>query len=226
MATLPATNRILVVEDDPGIRRLVTTHFRRCGFEVEYAIAAEEVASNEKYDVVLTDVHLPGQSGLELARRIHQAQPEQPVVFITGDADPVIAREALDTGAAGYLLKPFELFELDAAIHTAVGRKRPTRQHLTPAVRNRLAESQVLPHVHVTTRPRVLVSPARHTHSNLGHKLRLAVAVLGMIGLAWLIGTGIKPQTLDAQGSRVSGNGSDNRPVVVPVVVEKSVYLR
>ena len=120
MATVPATNRMLIVEDDASVRRLMTAHFRQNGFQVEYAMTAEEVAADEQYDVVLTDVHLPGESGVEMARRIHRALPNQQVVFVTGDADAGLAREALDSGAAGYLLKPFELFELDAVVNTAL----------------------------------------------------------------------------------------------------------
>jgi DNA-binding response OmpR family regulator len=192
MATLPATNRILVVEDDPSIRKLVTSHFRRCGFEVEYAIAAEEVASDERYDVVLTDVHLPGQSGIDLARRIHAAWPEQAVVFMTGDADPMVARAALADGTSGYLLKPFELFELDAAVNMAVTRTRAVRKAAPVVTRNRIAGSMTLPYVHVTRRPRVLVSPPaqpqRDRATTLKVRLRLAAAVTGMLALAWLVG--------------------------------------
>jgi DNA-binding NtrC family response regulator len=99
---IPATrkNRILIVEDDPAVRRLMTAHFRLIGYSVEYAIAAEEVASDENYDVVLTDVNLPGESGVELARRIREAQPNQPVVIMTGDSDLLIAHQAYGTGAA------------------------------------------------------------------------------------------------------------------------------
>src|SRR5688572_25632682 len=113
-------HRILIVEDDASVRRLMMAHFEKNGFAVEYAMAAEEVASDERYDVVLTDVNLPGESGVDLARRIRAHQPGQPVVFMTGDTDAALAHRALRTGAAGYLIKPFELCELDAVINQAV----------------------------------------------------------------------------------------------------------
>jgi DNA-binding response OmpR family regulator len=98
----------------------MTAHFRQSGFHVEYAMTAEEVAADESYDVVLMDVHLPGASGVDLARRIRHAQPHQPVIFVTGDADARIAGEAHATGAAAFLLKPFELAELESVIKAVI----------------------------------------------------------------------------------------------------------
>ena len=114
MTVMTATTRILIVEDDPSVRRLLTTHLRQSGFQVEYAMTAEEVAADESYDVVLMDVHLPGASGVELAHEIRKAQPGQAVIFVTGDA--AVADAARDAGAAGFLLKRFELSELEAQI--------------------------------------------------------------------------------------------------------------
>lgn len=121
---VPQPHRILIVEDDAAVRRLLATHFRRNGFQVEYAISAEEVASDEQYDVVLTDVHLPGESGVDLLRRIHNTRPMQPIVVLTGDPDEATARAALASGAAGYLRKPFEFFELHAVVHGVIQRMR------------------------------------------------------------------------------------------------------
>jgi DNA-binding response OmpR family regulator len=103
---------------------MLATHFRRNGFQVEYAMSAEEVASDEEYAVVLTDVHLPGESGVDLLRRIHDARPMQPIVVLTGDPDEATARAAFDSGAAGYLRKPFEFFELHALVHGVIHRMR------------------------------------------------------------------------------------------------------
>ena len=118
-------HRILVVEDDEAVRELVASHLRKRQYVVEVAGSAEDVlrALRERrleYDVALTDVHLPRLSGVELARLLLARSPLRPVVMITGDADQELARRALDYGATGYLLKPFELFELDAALAQAV----------------------------------------------------------------------------------------------------------
>jgi CheY-like chemotaxis protein len=66
---------------------------------------------------------LPDGSGVHLARRIHGAIPKSPIIFVTGDPDAALAREALETdGAAGYLVKPFRLFELDAIVDGVLSR--------------------------------------------------------------------------------------------------------
>src|SRR5687768_7477011 len=177
-----AKNRILIVEDDPSVRRLIMAHFERSGFAVEYAMAAEEVASDERYDVVLTDVNLPGESGVDLARRIRARQPDQPVVFMTGDSDAALAHRALRTGAAGYLIKPFELFELDAVINNAVRMRHPVEDFGVP----------VFAHRHVTRPEQVLLSPRTIERANLtAARLRVAAAVAVFLLLAFGTGAGM-----------------------------------
>lgn len=117
--------RALVVEDDAGVRGLVRTHLTGLGFGVEAVESAEEVLASIRdhtlgYDLALVDVHLPGMQGVELTRLLLATQPLSPVLVITGDADEAVARAALSSGASGYLLKPFQLFELEAAVSQAV----------------------------------------------------------------------------------------------------------
>lgn len=121
------SRRILVVEDDTPVREVIANHLRKKGFVVTEAGDAESVLlrmSRERspFDVVLTDVHLPGLSGVELLRLLLTHSPLKPVIVITGDADEALAQRALRFGAAGYLLKPFQLFEVEAAVRQAVSR--------------------------------------------------------------------------------------------------------
>lgn len=212
MTTAPdSKNRILVVEDDSSIRRLMTTHFRKLGYEVDYAMTAEEVASDEPYDVVVTDVHLPGESGVDLARRIRQAHPRQQVVFMTGDHDASLARQAMDSGAAGYLLKPFEFFELDAVVKHAIDEKR-----YAPA-------TSFEPHRHVTTPPRVVFSPQRRKRT-MRPLLRVAAAVGAMLTVAFGVGSLLQPKPV-IETSSVGSVQESGRQIVVPVVLDRSVYI-
>ncbi|MBW3554448.1 MAG: response regulator [Gemmatimonadetes bacterium] len=124
---MAAKRRILVVEDDGPVRQLVAGHLAKKGHEVVEASDAEQVLlqmSRDRvpFDLVLTDIHLPGLSGVELLRLLLTHSPLRPVIMITGDADEGLARRALGYGAAGYLLKPFELFELDATVQQALAR--------------------------------------------------------------------------------------------------------
>lgn len=119
--------RVLVVEDEAPVRELVAKHLERKGYTVAQASDAEQVLlrmsrDREPFDVVLSDIHLPGLSGVELLRLLLTHSPLRPVIMITGDSDASLARKALDYGAAGYLLKPFELFELEAAVQQAISR--------------------------------------------------------------------------------------------------------
>lgn len=205
------TNRVLVVEDDAAIRRMMTTHFRKNGYDVEYAMSAEEVASDEAYDLVVTDVHLPGASGVDLARRIRQARPQQPVVFMTGDVDESIAREALGTGAAGYLVKPFEFFELDAVVNSA----------LAPRL---VAKAEYKAHAHVTKAARVVLTPGHRRRSRKTPFGRVIATVGLMLGLAFGVGAGLQPE-LPAEPAAVATAEARPQPIVVPVVLDRSVYI-
>jgi len=117
--------RILIVEDDPAIQRFMLIHFRNCGYRVEYALSAEEVSLDEQYDVVLADIHLPGESGVDMLRRIRERMPNQPVVCMTGDSDSAIERSALQNGADGFVMKPVNLPELDAIVRGAMRGRAP-----------------------------------------------------------------------------------------------------
>ncbi|HEY0305485.1 MAG TPA: response regulator, partial [Longimicrobiales bacterium] len=171
MATTLEQNRILIIDDDAGIRGLMARHFSRRGFQVEQAEAAEEVIERfggrvPRFDVVLTDVHLPGESGVEFARRIKASRPEQPVVFMTGDSDASIARQALRNGASGFLLKPFQFSEVDTAVRNAVQRKR----------------------AHVTVDAQVVLGPARRRRVNVMAHLRVGATVAALLTAGWLAG--------------------------------------
>jgi response regulator RpfG family c-di-GMP phosphodiesterase len=130
---------VLLVEDDAATRGMIARHLRGSGFVVTTAESAEEVILGagddvRTYDVVISDVHLPGTSGLDLASYLLRSTPTQPIVLITGDPDEALARDALSRGPVSYLLKPFELFELDAAVRQAVTRVAPKRIEETAEV--------------------------------------------------------------------------------------------
>lgn len=116
---------VLLVEDDPSVRGLIETHLRKRGFDVRCVGSGEEVLGEIRsraldYDLALVDMHLPGMSGVALTRLLLAARPLTAVLIITGDDDARLARQALSAGATGYLMKPFQLFELDAAVSQAV----------------------------------------------------------------------------------------------------------
>jgi two-component system copper resistance phosphate regulon response regulator CusR len=118
--------RILLVEDERATARMLQKGLKEQAYSVDVvhdgSLAWEHLAAAE-YDVVVLDVMLPGQSGLDVCRRLRAAGRAEPVLMLTA-RDGVDARiEGLDTGADDYLTKPFDFGELLARIR-ALGRRR------------------------------------------------------------------------------------------------------
>jgi PAS domain S-box-containing protein len=111
---------VLVVEDRDVVRRLARDVLEAAGFSVETAATgaeALELAQGEAaFDVVITDVVMPGVSGPELARALRVERPGLPVLYMSGYTDDVLDAEALDEPATGFLRKPFTHAELVDAV--------------------------------------------------------------------------------------------------------------
>src|SRR5947209_10788415 len=113
------SSAILVIEDEPGIVDFLERGLRAQGFQVTTALDGEQGlrrALSENLDLVVLDMLLPGRSGLEVLRELHEAKPELPVIALTalGEVDDRVT--GLDAGAVDYLTKPFSLAELAARI--------------------------------------------------------------------------------------------------------------
>lgn len=101
--------KVLVVDDDPVIGRSFDRVLTENGYEVSTApdgAQALERIKREHYDVVFTDIRMPGMGGLEVAERIRKARPWVPVVIITGYGTPANEARAEAAGVAGFLNKP------------------------------------------------------------------------------------------------------------------------
>jgi DNA-binding NtrC family response regulator len=111
----PAKRSILIVEDEPKLRRLVELQLADDGYDVKSAGDAEsglKFFNEGAFDLVLTDMKLPGMTGLELLQTIKSADPQMPVVMMTAFGSVESAVDAMKAGASDYLLKPFSLAEL------------------------------------------------------------------------------------------------------------------
>ena len=120
---------VLVVEDEPDIRKLVVLHLERDGFECRVAgtgaDALREVAARPP-DLVVLDVMLPGLDGFEVCRRIRADADSAavPVIMLTAKADEVDRIVGLELGADDYLVKPFSPKELVARVRAVLRRVR------------------------------------------------------------------------------------------------------
>ncbi len=104
----PAAPRVLYIDDDPGIARLVQRHLQRAGFTVTLAdggSAGVEMAGRLRFDAIGLDHYMPGQDGLEVLERLRALPDPPPVIFVTGAEEPRIAVTALKNGAADYVVK-------------------------------------------------------------------------------------------------------------------------
>lgn len=118
--------KILIVDDEAPIRRILSRVLREQGYECQVAanaLEAKDKLAGEKFDLLLCDVRMPGESGLELVEEVMPNFPDMAVVFISGADDPKVARMALDKGAYGYILKPFKLNEVIIQVANALRRR-------------------------------------------------------------------------------------------------------
>ena len=140
-------NRILVVEDERSMRDLLALLLRKEGFEVETAedgtTARARLDVAPAVDLVLSDISMPGMSGLELLRQCRQASPATAVILMTafGSKDTAIA--ALNSGAAYYVEKPFDLDEIKAVVHKTLEQKRLAAENADLKVRNRTLRAEL-----------------------------------------------------------------------------------
>ncbi|HYW68966.1 MAG TPA: sigma-54 dependent transcriptional regulator, partial [bacterium] len=115
--------RILIIDDEDSIRDYLSMMLEREGYEVsasESGKKALKLNTKKAYDVVITDIQLPGMTGLEILTALRESDPELPVIIITGHASQESAIEALNMGAFYYLLKPVSNEELKQVVRTAL----------------------------------------------------------------------------------------------------------
>ncbi|MBL8049730.1 MAG: response regulator transcription factor [Anaerolineales bacterium] len=105
------TGHILIIEDEASLRKTLARILQQAGFEVTTAESAEQgldYLKTTKFDLVFTDLRLPGIAGLDALKYIHKINPSLPVVLFTAQPDINSAVEALRRGATDYLLKPLK----------------------------------------------------------------------------------------------------------------------
>ena len=142
---------ILVVDDEAAIRRLLGEMLDMSGYKCALAADAAEARTfirDRGFDLILCDVNMPGESGLDLIRYVLAEHQETAVIMVSGVDDTDIAETALQIGAFGYIIKPFRHNELMISIANALRRReleiknRIQRENLEQAVLERTGELQ------------------------------------------------------------------------------------
>lgn len=120
---MPARGTILAIDDDLLVRQLVKAFFEPRGLRVILAESGEagvKAATQQKPDLVLLDMNMPGMDGLLTLKKIKAIRPNLPVIMATGVGEEAVVREALQSGAYDYVTKPFNLEYLETVVMTKV----------------------------------------------------------------------------------------------------------
>ncbi len=116
--------RILVVDDEPSIRDLLSKTLALAEYEVDLAPDGKTAIERLRivpYDLLITDLRMPGVDGLSVIREGRRLRPDLPVIIITGYSTEASAIEAVNLGVSGYLTKPFRVPRVLAAAAKALG---------------------------------------------------------------------------------------------------------
>lgn len=119
---LPNRNLVIVVDDDPAIRRAVKRLLRRCGYDSLLFPSAEAFTNHSDFDkavCIILDINLKDGSGIELRHRLKAAGNSVPIIFMSANDDPVVRAAALQTGCLAYLTKPFPAKSLMESLERA-----------------------------------------------------------------------------------------------------------
>ena len=108
-------SRILIVDDDPMVRSFADLVLPQRGHKVAVAATAEtalQVLGRERFALVLLDIRMPGMTGLDVLRVLRSRSKRPQILMMTGQRDPSTIMQAIEQGAAGYLVKPFQPLDL------------------------------------------------------------------------------------------------------------------
>ena len=123
--------RILVIDDDPGVRESMTRMLRGAGYSVLAASSGEEgfdLARGDTFDVILSDMRMPGLSGLDVLRKLRDVNVDACFIVMTGFGTVDTAVEAMKLGAVDFVQKPFYRDELLMRVRAATDRRQLARQ--------------------------------------------------------------------------------------------------
>lgn len=120
-----SAGKILIVDDDAKLRRVLHSTLHSLGFEVMDCASGEQAmkeAKNHKFDVVLLDVNMTGMGGVETCRALRRTSARLQILMLTVRESDLDKVQALDAGADDYVTKPFSMRELTARIRAAIRR--------------------------------------------------------------------------------------------------------
>lgn len=189
--TAPALGPALVVDDQPAVAATVAKWLEREGMTCHVAHSGAEalaMAEEESYGLILADVHMPGESGLDLARRLKEHDPTIQVIIITGSTTLQTAVEALRLNADDYLVKPFDPAALLHATRRALEHRRllienrEYRRNLEQRVRQQSQRLERLYLSSILSLVKALEAKDPHTRGHSDRVAQYALALAERLG--------------------------------------------
>ena len=197
MGRVTSQNRILVIDDDPSLLKILAIQFRLAGYVVETAqdgLNGLEKSLNNRYDVIVLDMGLPKLSGLEVCTKMRSNGITEPVLILSGNTNKKTIIDALGAGADDYLAKPFDHNELLARIAALIRRN----QLAFPA--------------HVLTYNNIKLNIRKHTVQLSNRELKLTTTEVALLRCLMLHASKVVPRhKLFEQIWGISHQHSSNR---------------
>ncbi|MDF1536021.1 MAG: sigma-54 dependent transcriptional regulator [bacterium] len=132
--SLKGKGKILIVDDERSMREMLEIFLRREGYAVagsaNAAGALAAMAGEDSFDLVVSDINMPGLSGLDLLREVRKSDSGIPVIMITAYGSPDSAVEAMKLGAADYITKPFRIEEIKSRISAVIERRKLAEENV------------------------------------------------------------------------------------------------
>jgi two-component system alkaline phosphatase synthesis response regulator PhoP len=141
----PNEAHILVVDDEAAIQYAISKSLQKLGYVVDSASTGEDALAflkSQEYDVILTDIRMPGISGVDLLAKVRESHPDTSVIMMTGYADFDTAVESLRLGATDYLRKPSSNKDIRESVEKGIQRAQSMRKRrkLLSAIQSNLEE--------------------------------------------------------------------------------------
>jgi two-component system OmpR family response regulator len=204
---------ILAVDDDPSVRQMIVDYLGDNDIRVTALANGRQIAevlARESIDLVVLDIRLPGENGMDIARQLRQDSPGLPIVMLTGQKDEADRVMGLELGADDYLTKPFSPRELLARIRALLRRSR-VQQTVADGLQKvrayRFADWELNVRLRRLTSPKNLVVPLTNTEFNLlAAFLAAPQRVLSrdqLLGLSRLHNDEVYDRSIDTQVGRL-----------------------
>lgn len=177
----PSLTHVLVVDDESAVREVVCLWLERLGYRCSRAdsvASAVQLLKQQSFDVVTSDITMPGRSGIELLHLIVDEHPETPVLMLTANADTQSAIQALTQGAYGYLLKPIKREEFLCQFTKALEHRRllvENREYTTLLEWKVSEQTRAIRNAHEETIQRLVTASMYRDDETGGHIKRTGI---------------------------------------------------